>query len=845
MREEEVDHHETITSFIFFLLFHFGLIIISVVAWYCIWLKRFGYDIYHPKGSSDRNTQFIGRIESMQEVERQKNFIKYWRFVLSKTWSLNGDFWRGISPDAYLYLVLLKYLGRLSIIIFLFTFIFNIFNHWSELFKSIREESLARVFFDIFFGSRLDLSSNASAYLQTTLCFIVTMCTVLTVLKLRANLKSLFKRVMSYERRTIRSILSDYSTDWLNSHTLYIRGLLQSDKHGKLCEQIINDKIEEFGGKLLKVEYDFHKSRSYNGSEPELTGVHVVDSNRKITKYIDRRETLNEKIELNGWKEPFCRRCKPRRKREPEYLKRKRDKLDQKLSKMMKKNFKSSCHAYVVFDSYSSMMRCLENFKDSTMFHCKSIWLDCKNLCKKKPDERILRSISFIEEESQLMTKEYKRNGICLIASLPTDPVNVIWFNRGGKRGFYFLRKYLWNILGIILILFVSTPAVFFHTLKNIAEENLNFRLLEYLPFVEHYSQYIPTLIILLINLILLVLIDKVALMERHSFHHNYQKSVYNKAAIYLHLNMVLFPFLSLQEIPIYKLLVAGESTKVQFKDFTMLDSTPFFGKLITQLSIFGSIFYLLRLGDLINGYLSPYYCTYIRDKFNSDQGWRRNPEAVFQYGYFYSQIVTAFTIIVLFSSTAPVIALLGSMFYYLKLLVDSHLLISVHKKEMDSSVYLYKRVITMLIVSLLFYQCVIILFFYFNDQFIATFIVGIILFLTFICICNISSENLVHYVLRECQQRELEVLPNENSPIFRHSAQVSRRTDLVRTPQLERSMRLTPANRERGGLENEFSEGDFGPNAELWQKWGERLKNPAFQFLPHFEEEKTEVNIC
>jgi hypothetical protein len=46
------------------------------------------------------------------------------------------------------------------------------------------------------------------------------------------------------------------------------------------------------------------------------------------------------------------------------------------------------------------------------------------------------------------------------------DPVDIIWRNMGGTRGVYFIRKIVFNLIGILLVLFLSTPAAIYSSLK-------------------------------------------------------------------------------------------------------------------------------------------------------------------------------------------------------------------------------------------------------------------------------------------------------------------------------------------------------------------------------------------
>mmetsp|Transcript_19515 Transcript_19515/g.17283 ORF Transcript_19515/g.17283 Transcript_19515/m.17283 type:complete len:82 (+) Transcript_19515:417-662(+) len=80
--------------------------------------------------------------------------------------------------------------------------------------------------FDIFFGNHMSLNTNMSTWLQIIMCMIITATTLLTVYSLRGSLKRLQAKILPYK--------DQYDTEWLNSHTLYFRGLLVNDGHGKL-----------------------------------------------------------------------------------------------------------------------------------------------------------------------------------------------------------------------------------------------------------------------------------------------------------------------------------------------------------------------------------------------------------------------------------------------------------------------------------------------------------------------------------------------------------------------------------------------------------------------------------
>ncbi|CAI2384011.1 unnamed protein product [Moneuplotes crassus] len=738
-------------TFILFFSFHAMLLFGAILLWNGVWLKPYGYDIYVPKKKGRRTPSALGKIQTITDIVKEKLLLRYWRYVFSKLWKFDRKFWQGISPDAYLYLLLQKALIRLSCIIFIVSLSLSIFfNYGENVWSLLKNWSTAKpLIFDIFFGSNVQLSTMSSVYLQTAMCIIVSLATILTVLSLMSSLKSLHAKTLPYK--------SEYNCEWLNSHSLYFTGLLKHDGHGKLFEAIINDFIEPYGGRIITAENTMKQSKDFNIINPrreEHKGIFMVKNYRKFTKYLDKKENIKDLLEFTEEKEPLIRRlCVRKKKRTKEYLLSKMNDYDMKINTALDDGFKSACSVYAVFDSYTSMLQCLQIFNT-----CEVLSLDCSKICKRASTEKIMKSINSMQEEQEYLIQEYEKDGIYLNASLPTDPVDIVWFNRGSNRHLFFLKKYLWNLLGLLLIVFISTPAVLFQTLKTIGEDNLNLEILDYIPFVQSYSSYIPTIIILCINLLLLIMIDQIAVSEGHAFHNSYQKSIFNKAVVYLHLNIVLFPFLGLQETPVFKLLNFESTHKDYIRDFSMLDSTPFFSKLILQYGVFGGIFYLLRMGEVIVMNFSPAFAHYVRTKFTTTQEWRRKPEYVFQYGYFYSQMVTIFTIVILFSSTAPLIAALGAIYYVIRNCIDGHLLISVHKKEIDSGIELFNSIIPCLLFSLICYQAFMLIYFYLNAQIVPTYIISIMVFLTLIFLFVVRSQRATIHLLKLYAKREDEL---------------------------------------------------------------------------------------
>jgi hypothetical protein len=139
-----------------------------------------------------------------------------------------------------------------------------------------------------------------------------------------------------------------------------------------------------------------------------------------------------------------------------------------------------------------------------------------------------------------------------------SDPVDIIWCNMGGTRGLYLFRVVFFNIFVLAIVLFLSTPAAIYSSIKMIqffGKQPLDLdtvtqklsqnkdALWGYGPLI---STFIPPLVIIFINNVLLYMFDYFAFCEKRVTHSKYQFSIFNKSYIYLTLNMLVIPAVTL-----------------------------------------------------------------------------------------------------------------------------------------------------------------------------------------------------------------------------------------------------------------------------------------------------------
>jgi hypothetical protein len=87
------------------------------------------------------------------------------------------------------------------------------------------------------------------------------------------------------------------------------------------------------------------------------------------------------------------------------------------------------------------------------------------------------------------------------------EPMDIIWANMCGTRGVYFWRRLFLHVASILVILFFSTPSVVLATLKRLDFLSIHeFDFQDYIPFGDHLVTYLPPLLILLVNQVILLL---------------------------------------------------------------------------------------------------------------------------------------------------------------------------------------------------------------------------------------------------------------------------------------------------------------------------------------------------
>ena len=171
----------------------------------------------------------------------------------------------------------------------------------------------------------------------------------------------------------------EHNTQWLNSHTMFIGGMFKNDSKGRILENILNDFLERHNGKIIKpklldMEIGFRKSLSRGQKKDDAHSVLVMKNYQDFTRLQEKRDNTEDLLIFTNENEPLIHRCCTRkRKRSETYLKERVKKLDSRMQELLSDKFRTALCAYVVFDSYHSMLKVKQQFQESTFDNFRAL----------------------------------------------------------------------------------------------------------------------------------------------------------------------------------------------------------------------------------------------------------------------------------------------------------------------------------------------------------------------------------------------------------------------------------------------------------------------------------------
>jgi len=303
-----------------------------------------------------------------------------------------------------------------------------------------------------FFLNNKDLESDYSVILHILTCVIFTLLHYRFVNILKNESKLLY-----FERYINNSKNKD--CEWLSARTLHISGIKPNERNSInifITATIIKRKLDIFlnrngGGKVIDI--------TFIPDYPEMLELEI-----RKEEINDIRKLVNISDKDSFFKKLFL----PKIYLSEVEIQNQLELIEHKLQEEIQHPVYSSGHAFVCFDSLLSAYICLNNYEFNFFYSRESTFqklkLKLQSLGKSIPKIKISSNQSTFgkfQDEDEGNILDYDQIEILFDQML--EPADIIWTNVGGDRGLYICRRILSNLMAILILLFLTTPTVYFY----------------------------------------------------------------------------------------------------------------------------------------------------------------------------------------------------------------------------------------------------------------------------------------------------------------------------------------------------------------------------------------------
>jgi Late exocytosis, associated with Golgi transport/Calcium-dependent channel, 7TM region, putative phosphate len=541
-----------IAGTLWLILVNTGLFLIGVLVWRKIWVSRFGVKI---PGYADRFYSVSSVLPILKKL----------------LWELESEYWiEHTGIDGYIYLLFQRYLLKLLFIYTLIAVLASI----PMNFTSSNNEN---------FFTRTTLPRNMSVYaswFQVAITYIFSLGVLLTMWMLRKRVGDMLE-----EKNLMRSREQEH--EWLMLRTAQVRGLDVFDRSGEALTSHFNNFLSNKGGKVVEVTLipNFQK----------LLKLEIERENAILMKNLYSNSSINTSSFPSSAfnKEHYILRL---------------EEIEKEIQEATMKPYSNSGHAVVVFNSIETLEKILYQYRQSLKRTCNLCFTNLKEKWLNYKRERAF-SNTFQRFADDKMTGHNN-----LVVTRGMNPYDFIWQNFGGTRGFYFFRRLGLLILSVLILLFLSTPAALLAALES-AVSDVSWAESLPGPLASVAQAYLPSIFIVMLNQLLLLLIDISAYMEKYYSHTEVQSSILHKAVVYLTLNMLVIPGLTIAAAKSFVTILSDREFLLadMLGELHVGEFGTFIVNVLLQKATFTSMFYLLRGSELSMNYFNVWLSFYIR----------------------------------------------------------------------------------------------------------------------------------------------------------------------------------------------------------------------------------------
>jgi hypothetical protein len=467
--------------------------------------------------------------------------------------------------------------------------------------------------------------------------------------------------------------------EWLQCRTLHISGISPTERQMN----------------KLKAKLNLFLANHKNNNFGHVIEISFIPDYKVLTDLEIEKEEINDLKKLIPFnKVNTCRYCcLSKTFRSENNIKNRLSEIDNEIDYQLTKPTYSSGHAFVTFNSLKSAYLCLQEFKESTYKKLKIKFDEIKNhniqlFNKSNNTHRTLSEEIIISDGTDEINVNSSTDDF--IVDQMIEPMDIIWTNIGGDRGVNIFRIIFCTLIIFSILLFLTTPTVMYSMIKSVI--NYEDESKEESTLEKVFNVYLPPLAILALNQLILIIIDYIGYFEKHYTHSRMQSSIFKYNFFYLILNMLIFPGIVMTTASsLYGLIFKHKAFSLKYlyssiSNIYMSDNSYFFVNLILQTATFSCIFYLLRLDEIFLNGFSAFVSFYKRHFVNNGKQWHRKEQDIFQFGYFYAQMLTMLSISIVFSLIAPFILIAAILFFLLRHYIDFISLLVVHRQEIDSN---------------------------------------------------------------------------------------------------------------------------------------------------------------
>eukprot|EP01135_Chromosphaera_perkinsii_P010092 Nk52_evm17s2011 gene=Nk52_evmTU17s2011 len=272
------------------------------------------------------------------------------------------------------------------------------------------------------------------------------------------------------------------------------------------------------------------------------------------------------------------------------------------------------------------------------------------------------------------------------IVSVAPAPTDVVWTHLKDDHVYWYARFFLVNFMLLIVLLFWTTPVAILSALGPLKQADIFSGVSQYIAKSPFLTAYLPTLMMWLLTLLLPWIVAASSLLEFHHAKSRMELSVVRKSYAYYILNVIILPSFFMTSVDaILRLSKDKEEFIGKFECVFLANNGAFFVNYLIIASFIGNSFELLRLPEIILFKIYSFGAYTAKEKFEAF----KSASFSFYYGREYSYLLCIFCMVMVFSTTCPLVVPGGFVYFTVKHVVDKYNLYNVrlHEYESDGSI--------------------------------------------------------------------------------------------------------------------------------------------------------------